>query len=149
MTVMSPGPVLEQVRVFFDDLDAFGMVSNLRYAAMVERGINAYFGRFGFTYGHEDAGYVVKQFAITFEQPITTMGCVDLALWAETFGRTSAKFGFRFMSGHTAHAYGHRTVVKIDRGTLRPAPWTEELRKLVTERMLVPSESELSIPGSR
>jgi acyl-CoA thioester hydrolase len=149
MTVVTPGPVLEQVHVFFDDLDAFGMVSNLRYAAMVERGTNAYLGRFGFTYGHEDTGYVVKQFAITFEQPITTMGRVDLALWAETFGRTSAKFGFRFASGQTVHAYGYRTVVKIDRGTFRPAPWTEELRKLVTECMLIPSGSELSIPGLR
>jgi acyl-CoA thioester hydrolase len=146
MTVMTPGPVLEPVPVFFDDLDAFGMVNNLRYAAMVERGMNAYFGRFGFAYGHEDAGHVVKQFAITYEQPIVTMGWVDLALWAEAFGRTSAKFGFRFASGHTVHAYGYRTVIKIDRGTLRPAPWTEELRKLVTERLLVPSDSELSTP---
>jgi acyl-CoA thioesterase FadM len=107
--VNNPTPyagVVEPVPVYFDDLDAMGVV--------------------------------------TYERPLTTVGAVDLAFWVETLGRTSAKFGFRFQTGENVHAYGQRTIVKIDPSTLRPAAWTEPIRRLVTAELLVSGAIEPS-----
>jgi acyl-CoA thioester hydrolase len=147
--VNNPTPcagVVEPVPVYFDDLDAMGMVHNARYIALFERGVAAYFARAGYTLAkHEDVIFVVKSMNITYERPLTTIGTVDLAFWVETIGRTSVRFGFRFQTGADVHAYGQRTVVRIDPSTLRPAAWTEPIRRLFTAELLV---SEAIQPSS-
>lgn len=129
---------VEPVAVFFDDLDAFGMVYHGRFAALLEHGLAAYFARLGLSAGHEDYNVVVRELTITFEHPITEVGTVDLAFWVESFGRTSAKYGFRFQNRKTVYAHGHRTIIKVDPNTKCPAPWTEATRHLLTDRLLVP-----------
>src|SRR5687768_15399103 len=44
---MTEGGVFEPVQVYFDDLDAMGLLHNSRYALLVERAIGAYWGRLG------------------------------------------------------------------------------------------------------
>jgi acyl-CoA thioester hydrolase len=127
---------VEQVVIFFEDLDAFGMVNHGRFAALIERATYAFFARHGLGFFHEDSRMAVKEISITFEHPITTIGPVDVALWVEYIRNSSAKFGFCVRTGDITHAYGHRVVIKIDAETFRPAPWTEGIRQLVTESLL-------------
>jgi acyl-CoA thioester hydrolase len=129
--------VVESVEVFFDDLDAFGMVYHGRFAALLEHGITRYTSRIGLALGHEDMNVVVRELAVTFEQPLARIGSVDLFLWIESLGKTSARYGFRFQSGQTVHAHGHRVIIKIDPGTKRPTAWTETTRQLLVDQLLV------------
>ncbi|MFE9763973.1 acyl-CoA thioesterase [Streptomyces sp. NPDC005808] len=131
----------ESVSVFFDDLDSFGMVYHGRFAALIEHGVTTYFAGIGLGLGHEDINCVVRELAVTFEQPITKIGSVDVTFWIEALGRTSAKFAFRFHSGETVHARGHRVIIKMDPKTLRPAPWTDPTRKLLEDNLLVAGAS--------
>jgi acyl-CoA thioester hydrolase len=128
---------VEKVFVYFDDFDALGMVYHGRFAALLEHGLTAQTSRMGLELGHEDLNVVVRELAITFEQPLTRIGPVELALWADHVGRTSLTYGFRFQTGETVHAHGHRTVIKLDPATRRPAPWTKSTRVLLTRNLLV------------
>lgn len=130
--------------MFYDDFDMFGMVYNGRFAALLEHGLTAYFASLGLSAGHEDFNIVVRELAITFEQPITEVGTVDLTFWIESFGRASAKYGFQFQNGKSVYAHGYRTVIKVDPSTKRPAPWTEVTRQLLTDRLLVPGGQAIS-----
>jgi acyl-CoA thioester hydrolase len=121
--------------VHFDDLDAMGIVHNARYAIMLERALTAFWAEHGL---HFDAGRpsspdvfgAVREFAISYLSPVTGTGEIALHFWIEHLGTTSAVYGFRFLSADRAvvHAQGRRAVVKLDPGSLRPAPWTEQTR---------------------
>lgn len=132
----SHAEIVEKVFIFFEDLDAFGMVYHGRFPALIERASSAFFTRHGLTMDHEDARMAVKEISISFEHPITAVGPVDVALWVEYIRSSSAKFGFCVRTGDITHAYGHRVVIKIDAETFRPARWTEEVRQLVTGSLL-------------
>ncbi|MCF3964799.1 acyl-CoA thioesterase [Streptomyces fuscigenes] len=136
-----PYGVLLPVSVHFDELDAFGMLHNARYAVLVERAWAAfwYAQGVGVTDGAQQAGNaqgdafnVIKAFTITFEAPITTTGPYAVHLWMERLGATSATAGYRVCSpdGARTHAHGTRTVVRLDRDTLRPARWSDRVREL-------------------
>ncbi|WP_236792988.1 thioesterase family protein [Amycolatopsis sp. GM8] len=127
----------ERVEVFYDDFDLLGMLYHGKYAALVERGLTYYFVKSGLTFGHEDFTLVVRELAVTYEQPITRIGLVDVEFWADQLGTTSLAFGFRVRTGETVHAHGRRVVVKIDPGTGKPAPWTDQIRRVVEESLLV------------
>ncbi|MFC9846310.1 acyl-CoA thioesterase [Streptomyces sp. NPDC060223] len=127
----------ETVGIFFDDLDAFGMLYHGKYAAILERAITSYFTGVGLTYGHEDINVVVRELAVTFEQSIRGVGPVEITFWIENLGRTSATFAFRFHSEETVHAHGRRVIVKLDPRTWKPAPWTDSTRSLLEEELLV------------
>lgn len=63
--------ITETVMVYFDDLDAMGVVHNGRYATLLERALAAYWTRAGWSYdpGHPRFGevlFVVREFAITY-----------------------------------------------------------------------------------
>jgi acyl-CoA thioester hydrolase len=121
----------ESVDVFFDDLDAFGMVYHGRFAALLERAITLRFARFGLKVGHPDLAVVVRELHVVFERPITSIGPVQVTFALEKLGRTSAVFAFRIHSGEIVHAHGWRAVVKIDARTSEPAPWTDQTRELL------------------
>lgn len=120
-----------RVDVFFDDLDAFDMVYHGRYPALLEHGVTSLAAGHGVTLGHEDMNVVVRELALTYDLPITKIGQVDLELWVSHIGTSSATYGFRFRTGETVHAHGHRSVVKIDPRTKRPTPWSEFARQVL------------------
>jgi acyl-CoA thioester hydrolase len=134
----SPARHVEPVSIFFDDLDALGMVYHGRYVTLVDHAMTSCFATFGMTLGHEDINVLIREVTIGFEQPITAIGTVDCAIWVKSVGRTSATFGFRFQTGEVVHAKGHRVVVKIGAESGRPEPWTDATRQLFVDRLNAP-----------
>lgn len=130
---------VEPVTIYFDDLDAMGLVHNGRYPVLLERAISAYWSArgFAFTDGQltsPDVFHAVREFTISYLAPIRGTGDFGVHFWIEHLGRTSATYGFRFLStdGGTVYAEGQRAIVRLDPATLRPAPWTDAGREAVT-----------------
>ena len=127
--------VIEPVMVHFEDLDAMGIVHNARYVLLLERALAAYWTKAGWPFDPSsrrftEVFFVVKEFAITYHVPITRVGPVNVQLWLDHLGDTSAVYGFRVLSqdGTVTHADGRRVQVRLDPATLRPAAIGPELR---------------------
>jgi YbgC/YbaW family acyl-CoA thioester hydrolase len=110
--------------VYFDDLDAYGMLYNGRYVALIDRGFSACLARMGLDLGHEDVTVVVREIALTFAEPIRRVGEVDLVFWVTRIGRSSATFEFLVQSDGTEHVRGHRSVTKFDPVAGCSKPWS-------------------------
>ena len=126
---------VEPVPVHFDDLDPFGMVHNARYAVLIERALATFWSRHGHTFRDgrpttPDAFNVVKEFNVSYQAPISGVGEVRVHFWLELLGNSEAVYAYRLLSpdGATVYADGRRVVVKLDQATLRPSPWTPEVR---------------------
>ena len=129
------------VTVHFDDLDALGLLHNARYPVMVERAWTALWNDQGFLAYEGDweaAGdfcNAVKELRITYDAPVSRPGEYAVHLWLERLGNTGLTYGFRFCSldGAVTYARGTRVLVRLDPGTLRPAPWSDRFRTLGRE----------------
>ncbi|GAA2638528.1 acyl-CoA thioesterase [Paractinoplanes durhamensis] len=126
-----------RVPVHFDDLDALGVLHNARYAVLIERAMINWWAERGVSFAGgrpttPDAFNVVREYAITFHAPVRGTGDIAVHFWLDRLGSSSAAYGFRFTSldGATVHAEGRRVNVRLDPATMRPAPWTDEGRKL-------------------
>jgi acyl-CoA thioester hydrolase len=120
--------------VFFDELDLNGTLHNSRFAVHVERAQSALFEQLGkqwSAYGDRDPDlhYVVRELHVEFLAAFTAPGPLPVEITADDIGTTSARYGFR--CGHYAH--GHRVIVKVDRDTGRPAPWSDWYREAFRE----------------
>jgi acyl-CoA thioester hydrolase len=131
---------LVPVTVHFDDLDALGLLHNARYPLMVERAWTALWQEHGLRFEGDwaaagDACNAVKELRITYEAPVTRPGRYAVHLWLERLGTTGLTYGFRFCSedGSATYAHGARVLVRLDPGTLRPAPWSERFRSVGRE----------------
>ena len=127
--------VIEPVQVHFEDLDAMGVVHNGRYVLLLERALAAFWARAGWAFDpaephFKDVFFVVREFTITYDVPITRVGPVHVQLWLDHLGSTSAVYGFRVMSEDetVTHAQGRRVQVRLDPATLRPAVIGPQLR---------------------
>jgi acyl-CoA thioester hydrolase len=134
MTMIEDG-AYEPVQVHFDDLDAMGLLHNSRYALLVERAISAYWQRLGWTpdpagSAFKDVFLAVREFKVTYHVPIAGAGEHQVHFWIDRLGRTSGVYGFRVLSADrtVVHADGYRVNVNLDPTTLRPTPFSEELR---------------------
>ncbi|MFF6994198.1 acyl-CoA thioesterase [Streptomyces sp. NPDC008313] len=123
------------VTVHFDDLDALGLLHNARYPVMVERAWAALWHEhgFGFEGDWEAAGdfcNAVRELRVSYDVPVNRPGAYAVHLWLDRLGTTGLTYGFRFCSadGATTYAHGTRVLVRLDAGTLRPAPWSERFR---------------------
>jgi acyl-CoA thioester hydrolase len=128
------------VTVHFDDLDALGMLHNARYPLLVERAWTEFWQERGIRFDGDwasagDACNVVKELLISYDAPVTRSGSYAVHLWLERLGTTGLTYGFRFCSadGTTTYARGTRVLVRLDAGTLRPAPWSEGFRAAARE----------------
>ncbi len=126
---------VELVPVHFDDLDPIGMVHNARYALLMERALATFWRQHGHTFRDgqlttPDAFNVVKEFSISYRAPIAGIGEVRVHFWLEHLGSSCAVYAYRLLSSDSATVYadGRRVMVKLDPETLRPSPWTPELR---------------------
>ncbi|MFI6508739.1 acyl-CoA thioesterase [Streptosporangium sp. NPDC050855] len=127
--------VHEPVQVHFDDLDAMGLLHNSRYSLLVERAISAYWRRLGWApdpalSAFKDVFLAVREFKVTYHIPIAGAGEPLVHFWIDRLGRSSGVYGFRVLSPDRAvvHAEGYRVNVNLDPATLRPAPFSDELR---------------------
>lgn len=138
MTTVVTGTVVP-LTVHFDDLDPVGVMHNARYAVFVERAISHFWAGHGVGFinggpSTPDMVAVVAEFSIKFLAPIRSTGQVDVHIWLDSMGESSAVWAFRFLSptGETVFAEGKRVMVKIDGNTGRPAPWTPEGRAIAS-----------------
>jgi acyl-CoA thioester hydrolase len=126
---------VEPMPVYFDDLDPMGLLHNTRYAVILERALSAFWTAQSRTenndlLSHPDAFLAVAEFSITYRVPIHGAGTINVHFWIDRLGKTSAVYGFRFLSlgGETVHAEGHRVHIRLDPATMRPAPWDPQTR---------------------
>ncbi|WP_283135149.1 acyl-CoA thioesterase [Rhizohabitans arisaemae] len=132
---MIDGGHFEPVQVYFDDLDAMGLLHNARYALLVERAITAYWRRLGWApdpaqSSFKDVFLAVRELKVTYHVPIAGVGEPWVHFWIDRLGNTSGVYGFRVLSADrsTVHAEGYRVNVNLDPGTFRPTPFSDELR---------------------
>lgn len=121
--------------VYFDDLDAFQILHNSRYLLMFERTIGEFWGRLGFhrhlgASASPDQWHVVRENRIEYLRPVEGVGRVRVRIWIEKLGRTSLVFGFKVLplDEDVVFATGTRVLVRIDRETRQPVPWTDDFR---------------------
>jgi acyl-CoA thioester hydrolase len=145
--------VTETVEVYFEDLDAQGVVHNARYTVLLERALSAYWARAGYAWdpsspAFRDAFFVVKEFTITFHAPITRPGPVTVRFWIDRMGDSSVVFGYAIASHDEAvtHAEGRRVQVRLDPVTFRPARIGPELREVSRPLMRQAAQSD-AIPA--
>jgi acyl-CoA thioester hydrolase len=93
----------------------------MRYVILLERALAAYWTRAGWTYDpaqprFAEVFFVVREFTITYHVPISRTGTVQVQLWLDHLGTTSAVYGFRVLSddGTVAHAEERRAQVRLD-----------------------------------
>ncbi len=123
--------------VHFDDLDAMGVLHNARYAVLVERAVVLWWTARGVSFSGgrpttPDAFNVVREYAVTFHLPVRGTGDIDVHFWLDRLGTSSADYRFRVTStdGGTVFAEGRRVNVRLDPATMRPAPWTDDGRRI-------------------
>jgi acyl-CoA thioester hydrolase len=138
---------VERIAIYFDDLDAMGILHNARYAVLLERAITPYWTARGHYFDHNgpsmpDLFHAVREFSITYHRPIRGAGEVLVHFWLDKLGETSAQYGFRFLSrdGRICYAEGKRAIVRLDQATLRPTSWTDSAREVGTS-LLKPEEA--------
>jgi acyl-CoA thioester hydrolase len=124
---------LVPVEVYFDEFDRFGILHNSHYQTLVERAWIKFWTDLGLD-NHSldgDAFNVVKRFEIIFDAPLSRSGPYAVEITVD-LGNTSATGDYRICSadGADTYAHGSRTVVRLDRHTFRPIPWSDEVRKL-------------------
>jgi acyl-CoA thioester hydrolase len=134
--------VTETVEVYFEDLDAQGVVHNARYTVLLERALSAYWARAGYAWdpsspAFRDVFFVVKEFTITFHAPITRPGPVTVRFWIDRMGESSVVYGYTIGSDDEAVTYaeGRRVQVRLDPDTFRPARIGPELREVSSPLM--------------
>lgn len=132
---VTPPGFIWSSRVFFDDLDAMGMLHNSRYLLLAERANSAFFEANGWRWEADprlnpDQFYVVREQWARYLKPVHGPGDVAVEMWIARLGQSSATYAFRVRSrdGAQVHADIGRVQVKLDPVTLRPAPWTPALR---------------------
>jgi acyl-CoA thioester hydrolase len=132
------------VSVYLDDLDFLGMLYNSRFTVLGERAFVAYWRDNGVFVSRDwdllgDGFTVVKEQRVSYELPVRA-GEYGIHGWVEHIGRTSMTCGFRLCSADATSTYAHgsRTIVRLDRQTLRPCEWSDEARR-VNEKLLRPA----------
>lgn len=136
--------------VYFDDLDAFGILHNARYLLLFEHAIGSFWSHLGWGgplnfNSSPDQYHLVRANHIEYERPVEGTGDVRIRVWVEKLGRSSLTFGLRVMplDQDLDHANGSRVIVRVHPDTKRPVPWSDDFREKVG-----PYRSDLGDPGS-
>ena len=137
------------VRVYFDDLDAQGILHHARFAMLLDRGLNDYWASRGYAVTDAvpaDAFNVVRSLQLTYHRPVASAGDLMLWFWLNRLGRTSLEYGFQFLDPGrtTVYADGTRTNVRLGPSTMRPAPWSDAAR--AEAQMLLRAEAGTGKP---
>lgn len=127
--------ITETVVVYFDDLDAMGVVHDGRYAALLERALAAYGTPDGLAVRSRSSslrrgalrGQGVRHHLSRTDHPDRAVQ-VQLARspWQH---QRRVRIPVLSDDGAVVHAEGRRVQVRLDPGTLRPAPISAELRE--------------------
>jgi acyl-CoA thioester hydrolase len=122
--------------VFFDELDALGLLHHTRYMLHLERAQQKFFqhllGVDDFNAERDEDIYVVVHSLETrFREPFANPGpiLVDYGVERIRSGGVTMDFLIRDESGEVIYCEGCRTVCKLSAANHRPAPWTEAFRE--------------------
>lgn len=122
-------------RIWFDELDALGVLHHSRFVYHLERAQKAMFAA---VMGADtldpvvapDVYVLVRDLALHYVAPVR--GEVELHIRLRVLrvraGGLTVGFEFWSMDGGTLHCHGERTVCRMDAATHRPALWTELFR---------------------
>jgi acyl-CoA thioester hydrolase len=126
--------VVRRRRVYLDDLDGFGMLHHAAYPLLFDHAVIDYWADAGWRLDPTTSVQAIRELTLTYSQPITAVGDVDVQFWISRAGRTSVTYTFRVLSTDRTvmHAEGTRTLVNLDPLTLRPVPLTDEMWEVAT-----------------
>jgi acyl-CoA thioester hydrolase len=121
--------VVRRRRVYLDDLDGFGMLHHAAYPLLLDHAVIDYWADAGWHVDPSASVQAIRELTLTYHQPVTAVGDVDVHFWISRAGRTSVTYAFRIVSadGSVLHADGTRTLVNLDPVTLRPTPLTDDM----------------------
>ena len=119
-------------RVFFDELDALGVLHHTRYLLHLERAQQKFFefllGVDNFdTERDEDIYVVVHSLESRFRMPFRTPGPIVVDYVIERIRSGGVTMSYQIRDPHNQQVYcdGTRTVCKLSAQTHQPAPWSE------------------------
>ncbi len=135
--------------VYFDDLDAFGILHNARYLLLFERTLGSFWEGLGIGQpdrvrakegGEGDHWHLVRANHIDYLRPVRGSGRIRVRIHVQTLGTTSMTIGFRLlpMDHDEDFATGHRVLVCVDPSTQRPVPWSDRFRALMAPWLVQP-----------
>lgn len=143
-----PVPFRSIQHVYFDDLDALNILHNVRFLLFIERARGELLNAMGFHWQDDveqnpDKFHVIAEHRIRYIAPVRGEGDVAVDLWVTRLGQTSAVLTARVVSvdGSELYAESDTRLVRLDRITFKPTPWSERFRAIVAP--LVRSEHEL------
>ncbi len=123
-------------RVFFDELDALGVLHHTRYLLHLERAQQKFFehllGVEGFDADRDQDIYVVvHSLESRFREPVRNPGPIQVEYRIERIRSAGVTMAFCIRDTDTKKVYcdGLRTVCKLSGKTHQPAPWTEPFRQ--------------------
>ena len=124
--------------VWFDDLDAFQILHNVRYLLILERTVGAPWQARGRGPPSTPSSAPRTTWTSTTSCARTTSTTTRLsagsarsdAVSGERMGRTSLTFGFAVlpMDEDRPYATGQRVLVRVDPEARTPVPWTDAFR---------------------
>lgn len=123
-------------QVFFDELDALGVLHHTRYFLHLERAQQRFFehllGVDDFNVERdEDIYVVVHSIESRFREPFRNPGpiVVEYTIDRVRSGGVTMNFTVRDPERSRVYCDGKRTLCKLSAETHQPAPWTEPFRK--------------------
>ena len=141
---MQPSPPLtipyrSVQRVYFDDLDALGILHNLRYLLLLERARGDLFRHLGVCWGTggpevQDNYCVVAEQRIRYLAAVRGEGDVCATLVPTHLGTSSLVINGHVESPDAEILYAEATarLVRLDPATNRPCPWSDRFRAAMT-----------------
>ena len=142
----SPVPFRSSQRVYFDDLDALGILHNIRTLLFVERARGDLFASLGFHWNdiqpeNADGFHVVASQTIDYLAPVKGVRELTVEVTVTHLGRSSFGLASRVLSkdGVTVHATARTRIVRLDPDTMKPTSWSERFRAAVTPLIMAPA----------
>jgi acyl-CoA thioester hydrolase len=143
--------------VWFDDLDAFQILHNVRYLLIFERTIGGFWQHLGWgspldaivdPNANPDQYHLVRTNHIEYIRPVRGVGNVRCRIWVDRLGQTSVTFGFAVLplDEDEPFATGTRVLVRVDSETQQPVPWTDGFRVALSPYTKSPDAASRSDP---
>lgn len=120
-----------QIRVYYENTDAGGVVYHAEYLKFFERGRSEWLRFLGF--GHPelkaDHGivFVVRQMQIKYRQPARFDDLLEVETTLDELGRSKIVFNQKLLRGQTCLTEATVEVVCVDSETFRPAAMPESI----------------------
>ena len=129
--------------IYFDELDALGVLHHTRYLIHLERAQQAFFqellGVPDFNAERDEDIYVVVHgLDARFRQPVRKPGkiCVRFSVTRIRAGGVTMNFEILDEAKQTVFCTGTRTVCKLSGDTHQPTAWTEGFRNALEGRLI-------------